>query len=170
MNRLKNMRKGRETPREHAEGESPELNDCGAGTSGPWSHVKPNYNRRRAGMTRKPRYARSRAMLVCKSFAASEGRYGAAGTAFPDGESGCGASSFTGYRPYGSVYLQHEDSSSRSAREGRTKPMRGEPSVRALRTWQANRGSGPAPKARSRGPCVTGGGVEKTRTFDFSKL
>ena len=34
--------KGRETPRKHAEGESPELNDCGVGTSGPWSHIKPN--------------------------------------------------------------------------------------------------------------------------------
>ena len=41
VNRWK-MRKGRETPREHAEGESPELNDCGVGTSGPWSHIKPN--------------------------------------------------------------------------------------------------------------------------------
>ena len=55
----------------------------------------------------------------------------------------------------------------RSAREGRTKPMRGEPSVRALRTWQANRESGPAPKARSSDPYLTGGGVEKTRTFNF---
>ena len=42
MNRLKNMRKGRETPREHAEGESPELNDRGVGTGGPGSRIKPN--------------------------------------------------------------------------------------------------------------------------------
>ena len=53
----------------------------GAGTWGPWSRIKPNYNRRRAGMTRKPRYARSRAMLECKSPAASEWSSGGAGTA-----------------------------------------------------------------------------------------
>ena len=160
------MRKGRETPREHAEGESPELNDCGVGTGGPWSRIKPNYNRRRAGMTRKPRYARSRAMLVCKSFAASVRRYGAAGTAFPDGESGCGASGFTGAVHTG-PYTCGMGLFVRSAREGRTTPVRGEPSVRALRTRQANRESGPAPKARSRDPCVTGDGVEQTRTFNF---
>ena len=32
---VQSRRKGRETPREHAEGESPELNDRGVGTSGP---------------------------------------------------------------------------------------------------------------------------------------
>ena len=39
---VQSRRKGRETPREHAEGESPELNDCGVGTGGPWSRIKPN--------------------------------------------------------------------------------------------------------------------------------
>ena len=105
-------------------------------------------------------------MLLCKSFAASEGSSGAAGTAFPDGESGCGASSFTGAAQTG-PYICGMGLFVRSAREGRTTPMRGEPSERALRTWQANRESGPAPKARSCDPCKTGDGVEQTRTFNF---
>ena len=114
----------------------------------------------------KPCYAPSRAMLVCKSFAASGWRYGAAGTASLDGESGCGASSFTGAAQTG-PYICGMGLFVRSAREGRTTPVRGEPSVRALRTWQANRESGPAPKARSCDPCGTGDGVEQTRAFNF---
>ena len=34
--------RGRETPREHAESESSELNGCGVGMNGPWSRIKPN--------------------------------------------------------------------------------------------------------------------------------
>ena len=82
-------------------------------------------------MTQKPRYARSRAMLVCKSFAASAWRYGAAGTAFPDGESGCVASGFTGAAQTG-PYICGMGLFVRSAREGRTTPMRGEPSGEGL--------------------------------------
>lgn len=39
---VQSRRKGRETPREHAESESPELNDRGVGTGGPGSRIKPN--------------------------------------------------------------------------------------------------------------------------------
>ena len=70
-------------------------------------------------------------MLVCKSFVASEGSSGAAGTAFPDGESGCVASGFTGAVHTG-PYICGMGLFVRSAREGRTAPMRGEPSGEGL--------------------------------------